>query len=737
VTSKASPEKGTHRRAKLLPRLLRAIRRRNYSYEPAPLQDLSRKVGERDSYRVSGPDPQFLLHGSSFPHGWTLFRFSVRSDREVAWQLFFDLGGGFHDSESRFLPVAPRASADKEVALFIPPGTRAIRLHPRALSPATIRISRISIREITKHEALLKTLSDSIFAQSPSQVIPTTQRLLASYRAGGIARVVEAEQTHSPTFDFDYGKWISLYDTLSRADRGAIAARIARLKLRPTFSVLIETGPTRSSALSLTLSSLTRQLYPHWESCVAATFQEALDEARGEFVALVHGGDQLAEHALYILAEELNQRPELGLIYSDEDEIDQNGQRQAPYFKPDWNPDLLTSQNYVNRLGVYRRSLLTQLRTSPSIQVPVDHYWAKTVGGQLPAPQRRHTPHVLYHLRGSVSDGDERRQRSLLPTGARTRRMRSAIGRRLAPISWSAPSPPHPPRVTLIVPTRDRRDLLEVCVASILDRTRYPSFEVLVVDNETRDSETLRYLAELTSGTPRVRVVSYPRPFNYSALNNFAVRNCDAPVIGLLNNDIEVLSRDWLDEMVSHAIRSDIGAVGAMLYYPDRTIQHAGIVLGLGGIASHAHRMFPVGSTGYFGRARATQNFSAVTGACLVLRRSVFDEVGGFDESLAVAMNDVDLCLRIEAKGYRNLWTPRAELIHHESATRGPEATPEKLERLQGEIRIMQDRWGASLENDPAYNPNLTLLSSDFALAFPPRIEKPWRRELIPSVADD
>src|SRR5690606_24899046 len=282
------------------------------------------------------------------------------------------------------------------------------------------------------------------------------------------------------------------------------------------------------------------------------------------------------------------------------------------------------------------------------------------------------------------------------------------------------PLPATPPKVSLIIPTRDKVELLRMCVESIFSKTTYPDFEVVVVDNQSSDPDALAYLAELEE-LERVRVLRYDAPFNYSVINNWAVSQCDGEVIGLVNNDIEVISPGWLEEMVSQAIRPGIGAVGAMLYYPNDTIQHAGVVLGVHGVAAHLYCGMPRGYPGHGGRALVTQSLSAVTAACLVVRREVFEQVGGLDEQLQVAFNDIDFCLRVRQAGYRNLWTPFAELYHHESASRGKEDTDEKKERFLGEVRCMQKRWDSALLEDPAYNLNLSLSSLCCEPAIPPR----------------
>jgi len=281
--------------------------------------------------------------------------------------------------------------------------------------------------------------------------------------------------------------------------------------------------------------------------------------------------------------------------------------------------------------------------------------------------------------------------------------------------------------VSLIVPTRDRADLLGMCVSGLLDHTDYPAVELLIVDHASERPETFKLFDQLKSD-PRVRILPHSGPFNYSAINNMAVAQARGSIVGLINNDIDVINSDWLSEMVSLAIMHDVGAVGAKLLYPDDRVQHGGIVLGVGGVANYFNYAVSRSDIGYFGRNLLTSSVSAVTGACLVIRKSVFEEVGGLNETdLAVAYNDVDFCLRVRKKGYRNVWTPHAELYHHESASRGAEDTPEKTERFQQEMEYMLKTWGYEIEHDAFYNVNFsTKMNECFQLSFPPRRQKSW-----------
>jgi GT2 family glycosyltransferase len=349
---------------------------------------------------------------------------------------------------------------------------------------------------------------------------------------------------------------------------------------------------------------------------------------------------------------------------------------------------------------------------------------------RLAPGQIHHVPKVLYHWRaieGSTALVREAKDYAsaagvravadhLLRTGrdAETEELPHGHYR----VRWRLPQ--GAPKVSIIIPTRDRVELLRVCVQSIRKITQYPDYEIVIVDNQSAEPETLAYLDTLRHESG-IRVLPYDAPFNYSAINNRAASQCSGALLCLLNNDIEVIRPDWLSEMVGQALRPEVGAVGAMLYYPDGTIQHAGVILGVGGVANHAFLGQPAGSPGHGARALVTQDLSAVTGACMVMRRDVYERVGGLDEQLRVAFNDIDFCLRVQQAGYRVVWTPFAELCHHESASRGNDDTPEKRQRFVNEVEFMQQRWGEELLHDPAYNPNLSLESPNFDLAFPPR----------------
>lgn len=582
----------------------------------------------------------------------------------------------------------------------------------------------------------------------------------------------------------DYENWINIYDRHTPESLTALAANIPSFASRPVVSILLPVYNTPEPWLIRAIESVRAQAYPDWQLCVAddassaphvrplleryaavdprirvvfrgenghiaAASNSALELATGEWIALLDHDDELAPHALYEVVALLNARPETDLIYSDEDKIDREGRRHSPYCKPDFLPDLFTGQNYLSHLVVFRGSIL---RETGGFRVGLEgsQDWDLTLRFvERTRPGRiRHIPKVLYHWRTIAGSTALLSDEKTYHLEAARRALAEHFARRgetveLLPVPgghWRVrrPVPEPPPLVSLVMPTRNGFKVLRRCVDSILGKTAYPAYELLIVDNGSDDPETLAYLKSLASGGApaagnpppgkTVRILRDDAPFNYSSLNNRAVAQARGSVIGLLNNDLEVINGDWLDEMVSQAVRPEVGCVGAMLYYPNDTIQHAGVILGVGGVAAHAFRDLERGSEGRFNRTRLVQNYSAVTAACLLVRKSVYTQVGGLDEKdLAVAFNDIDFCLKVRSAGYVNLWTPFAELYHHESASRGADDTEEKRERFRHETETMLARWGGELAGDPAYNPNLTLELTDFSLAALPRPWEPWR----------
>ena len=572
------------------------------------------------------------------------------------------------------------------------------------------------------------------------------------------------------TTDLDelYQDWISQFDTPTPATRAALRRELRLLPRHPLFSIILPVYNPDLGLLETAIDSIRNQIYERWELCVAddastdpevrpflekaatadprikLTFRQrnghisacsnaALELATGEWCALLDQDDAFAEHALALVALEIGCQPDAGLIYSDEDKIDEKDVRSNPFFKPDWNPELFLGQNYINHLGCYRADLLREMGGfREGFEGSQDYDLALRCVDQLREDQIRHIPRILYHWRmvggslAAVPDAKPYAKEAARRAIADHCERRSMPGK-VVPCPENTEShrvihtlPAPAPLVSIIIPTRDRVGLLKRCVESIQAQTDYRPFEIIIVDNGSLEPGTIAFFRAIEQ--QNVRVIAETGPFNYSRLNNRAAAKARGEILVFLNNDTEIDDPGWLTEMVSHAARTENGAVGARLWYPDQTLQHGGVVLGLGGVAGHAFPHIPRGHPGYFNRAMLQQNCSAVTGACMVVRREVFEELGGFDEiNLGVTFNDIDFCLRLIQRGYRIVWTPYANLIHHESASRGHQRTAEEQAEFERAVDYMQTTWGAELMHDPFYNPNLSLNPPGFEIAFPPR----------------
>jgi glycosyltransferase involved in cell wall biosynthesis len=610
----------------------------------------------------------------------------------------------------------------------------------------------------------------------------TTKKAIAIWRLQGTAGLIAklrwinkgnnfafvGQETREVPDRHDYARWVAYYDTIDDNVRRRISEEIKKWARKPLISIIMPVYNPPIDLLREAVDSVKAQLYPNWQLCLAddASTQlevleylkslakddkrikivfrpenghisrasnSALEVATGQYVALMDNDDLLPEHALYWVARTIIENPDVGLVYSDEDKINADGKRSSPYFKSDWNEFLFRSQNMICHLGVYRRDLVDKVgQFRPDFDGAQDYDLALRCIEQLEREQIIHIPRVLYHWRihaGSTAmAGDEKPYAALAGVKALDEHLqrKGNIGStELLPMGMYRVHyqlPEQLPLVSLIIPTRNAHGLVKQCIDSIKTLTTYPSYEIILIDNGSDDPESLEYFAEIDQ-EDNIHVVRDDGPFNYSELNNGAVRQARGELIGLINNDIEIITPEWLDEMVSIALQPNVGAVGARLWYPDDRLQHGGVIVGVGGVAGHSHKYLPKGDYGYFCRAALIQELSAVTAACLIIKKSIFNQVHGLDEeNLKIAFNDVDFCLRVQEAGYINVWTPFAEMYHHESATRGLEDTPQKKERFMKEVTYIQARW-PDIQNDYAYNPNLTLDHEDFGLAWPPRVE--------------
>jgi GT2 family glycosyltransferase len=480
----------------------------------------------------------------------------------------------------------------------------------------------------------------------------------------------------------NYRTWIAVHDAPCADQLAATRTAIDRLAWRPVIGVVVFAGGRAAEAM--TLASVEAQLYPDWCRTEAPC---------GDVMLFLPAGTVLAPTALFQIATAVAAAPSVELLYADEDRLDPELGRTRPWFKPAWDPVLLAECDLLGVTGAYRRRLLDRLGVTRVTNRVALREVAQRAANTVAADAVRHIPRVLFHVQ------DEAAALLPLPQGEGESYQR--------------------PLVSIIVPTRDRAALLARCIDGILHRTDYAPIELLILDNDSRERRTAHLLTRLATD-PRVRILPHPGRFNWSAMNNAAVRMARGEIIVLLNNDIDVIDPTWLREMVALAQQPDIGIVGARLLYPDGTLQHAGMTIGPGAVAAHLCRGAARHDPGHGGMLRHTRSVAAVTGACMALRRAVFDAVGGLETAhLAVTNNDLDLCLRVRARGWRVVCTPRAELYHHDAASRGADLGGERLDRVQRERAYLVQRWGALAEHDPTLNPNLATVNGQLVLAAP------------------
>jgi GT2 family glycosyltransferase len=559
-----------------------------------------------------------------------------------------------------------------------------------------------------------------------------------------------------------YENWISLYDTLTPQERNKIRNEISNFVLRPPIFLILCAGDNAIGAIENSIRSIRKQLYSEWKLCIvtassldeqtseelraltredqrvrllprqpeqdiSAALNSAISLASADFIALVNANDELAEHALYWVVKEILAHSDADLIFSDEDCIDNSGTRTDPVFKPDWNPALMLSRDAFGRLGVYRKNVIEKAGGfKGGLSAQSRHDLVLRCELQTQPARIRHVARVLYHQRldkqptdgpADLVAGCRAIEEVLAAKGIAAQVKSSAQGYE---VNYPAPMPP--PLVSILIPTTGNPDLFGPCLESILKRTSYDNFEILVLVNEVEFTRPERAQAlALAAADARVKMYSYSdRPFNYSWINNWGAEQAQGEFLILLNDDTEIISPDWIEKLIARVSLSGVGAAGPMMYYADNTIQCAGVILGIGGVAHHVFTGEPRGAWGYFGRACLEQDFSCITAACMAIRKDLFFEVGGFDEKLPAAFNDVDLCMKLRQAGWRIIWTPTVELYHNESKSLGRHDAGARAEQHLADIALMRTRWGPLLDSDPYYNRNLSLRYS-YELAFPPR----------------
>ncbi len=594
---------------------------------------------------------------------------------------------------------------------------------------------------------------------NPRKLLWVVRRAVSLAREGAIGGVLErhvAEDGHYA----DYVQWCATYEPSPESH----AARLRALPQRPRVSILLPVWNPPVPFLAAALASVQAQCYGDWELCVvddastdpavhacldeaatdprirvirrtanggiAAATNDALAVATGMYCALLDHDDTLAPDALLTIVEAIIRAPDAAMLFCDEDKLDANGRRTLPFFKPAWDDEWIRTTNCVLHFMVVRTDVLRMLGgLATGVDGAQDWDLVLRIAEHAGRGRIVRIPRVLYHWRelpgSTAAAGFEKPQLA----AAQRRVLADSIARRgdggeaiAGTMGWRIvyPVPEPAPLVSIVIPTRDRVALLRACIDSIRARTDYSAYEFVIVDNDSRDPEACAYLAALAA-QGSARVVSWPHPFNYAAQCNLGVREARGTVIALMNNDIEATDGGWLRELVSLAVRPQTGLAGATLYYPDGTLQHAGVILGLNGVGDRPWIGTRRGFGGPYGRARAVREVSAMITACAVVMRDRYLQVGGMDESLAVSCNDLDLCLRLTAAGWHHVVSPHAELVHHESASRGYADDPANARLSTDEEARFATVWARALADDPLYNPNLSLHGPAYGLARPPR----------------
>jgi len=562
---------------------------------------------------------------------------------------------------------------------------------------------------------------------------------------------------HCQQFDENiaYNRWMQTCDSHDDQTKKQLLDHVEALATKPKFTIIICTTPELLTAIPDVVRSVTTQLYANYEISVVGTgfdnqatieqyfgkigllgitnitaanshnkalvLNQAIQAASGNYIYCIEAPDRLLPKTLAVLALAISELQYPDAIYVDEDKTDENGNRCAPFFKTDWNPDWFYSHDYIRNAIVFKKETCIKLGLFDEKAANDCIYDFTLRLYRLNGKQSiKHVPLVL-HSRILEYDNrhktmDMKQRIAVLTHHFDQLQLKTEIKpysdkEQFLRIKYTIKTPQ--PKVTIIIPTKNNVKYLKTCIEKIETTTDYKNYQIVVVDNDSTDVATTDYLKQIAV-KKNCTILSYPKPFNFSAINNFAVSQVKSELLCFMNDDTEVMCKEWLTEMVSLAMRPDTGAVGAKLYYPNNTIQHAGVVIGLGGIAGHILRNTPKDSTYRFEDLHLVQNFSAVTAACLLLRKQIFDEVGGFDEvNLQVAYNDVDLCLKVMEKGYNNVFTPFAELYHQEYVSRGGDRSRNNVKRFIAESNYFIEKWKKYIEKDPFYNPNLTIQRED------------------------
>lgn len=704
-------------------------------------------------------------------------------------RLYLDYGDGLSEEHAFYLTFTDKDHW--QALLPMPCLIKSIRLDPSTgrglIRPPRVSVRPIDVggfldQLLAGEDAAKQMLAETAvaiakFLKQRRGKIPSSMSQVAGYAVSAFAEAAAKSLNVSTSINqATYLGWIERYDTITQNDRRDMEELLSRFKTKPLFSVIMPVYNTKIGLLKQAIESVLAQTYPYFELCIAddassdpqirTLIQEvarrdqrikylfrpanghisecsnsALSLATGEFVAFLDHDDVIPDHSLWTVAFYINMYPDCQVVFSDEDKIDEGGLRQDPYFKGAFDEYLLYGHNMVTHFGVYRRSLVEDLGGfRRGYEGSQDYDLILRCFEKCGAKKIVHIPHVLYHwrrTRGSTSVSADQKDYAILATkkainghfACRGLPFNSVDGRVPGMTAIAMPKSTEVtwPKVSIIIATRDGGAHLKSCIDSIT-KNKSQNIELIIVDNGSKDNRTVGYLRQL-AGSGRAKVLQYDMEFSYSKINNLAAEHASGELLCFLNDDTEVMSSGWLGRARTLLSLPAIGIVGARLLYPDMTLQHFGVHLGFGPhkVAGTPHARQHTSDPGIAGKALLMQQFCAVTGACLFIRREDFMKVGGFEPALAVAFNDIDLCLKVREAGLQVVCDPDIELIHHESKSRGYDVTPAKRQRLDREAEWMRGKWEKILDADPFYGPNFDLLRGDHSLAFPPRVTLPWR----------
>lgn len=743
-----------------LSKFVALVFRRQFKMGLIPLHNL--KCTDQDQWEAVGEDPSFILKGK-FPTGWVVMKVTIIAETNVPLKLYWDRGNGMSEQDSNVVGISVQGNNKEQTfKVLIPHDAISLRLDPGEV-PIQFLLRGLRFMKISKYHVLFDSLRNytRIRGGLIRSILPLSRKAIHILKRSGLSGLKSQTRrslglTQNIDMTQSYQKWVE-YRAITTIREKEIKREISQFAYKPLISIIVPVYNVEEKWLRKCIDSVRNQLYTNWELCLADDaspkkhIREVLDEYKlmdprikvvyrernghisecsnsaiavstGEFIGLLDHDDELSRDALFENVKLLNMHPDADLIYSDEDKVTEEGERHSPFFKPDWSPDLLLSQMYICHFSIYRKTIVDRIGGFRKGYEGSQDYDLALRFTEL-TDAIYHIPKILYHWRTIPESTASGAKAKSYTHYAGLKALDDALKRRnvdgtvkeigeysnMFRISYNIKEEP---LVSIIIPTRNMGELLDSCLNSIFSRSLYSNFEVIIIDNGSTEEQTLSIFNKWTGMYgDKVRILPVNIPFNYSKLNNMAVETAKGEYILLLNNDIEVISEDWLGEMVGYAQRRNTGAVGAKLLYPDETIQHAGVVMGLGGIAGHAFRTLHKSDPGYFGALLVNRNCSVVTAACLMIKKDLFIEVGGLEEELTVAFNDVDLCLKLLDKGFNNICLNSIELYHHESKSRGAEDTLEKKERFQGEIKFMINKWSRYIERDPYYNVNLSLES--------------------------